>query len=121
MSDRSLRTVVTDTFTAPRYVHHMVKIATGAVVLAAYWLAFRYVGPLTGAVAGSVTWLLTIRLAYALDHGGPLITPDMWCDLALHGMPVALVVSCWGDWRVGAGVGVVLIGLYLWSYPDASP
>jgi len=121
MSDHSLTTVVTDTFTAPRWLHHTAKAATGAVSLAAYWVAWRSLGPLAGAVVGSVTWFLSLRIAYALDHGERLIKPDLWCDLALHTMPIALAVAYWRDWRVGLGLGVVCLVAYLVTYPDASP
>lgn len=124
MSDRSLRTVVTDSFTAPRYVQHLVKMATGAVVLAAYVFALRItIG--AGSVA-SVAWFLSLRVAYWLDHRDDihrtaLVKPDLWCDLALHTMPVALAVAYWCDWRVGLGLGVACLVAYLVTYPEASP
>ena len=122
MADRSLRTVVTDGFTARRYVHHLVKLATGAVCLAAYALALHALPVWLAGVLCSGAWFLTIRIAYALDHGTPIVKPDLWCDLALHGLPIAAYLAWRPETRgVGSVLAVVLSVAYGRTYPDAEP
>ncbi|MDB4912898.1 MAG: hypothetical protein JWM95_542 [Gemmatimonadetes bacterium] len=127
MSDHSLTTIVTDSFTAPRWVHHLVKLATGALVLILLALLERYelgastrlAWPVAGAL--SVAWFLSLRVAYWLDHHGKFITPDLWCDLALHAAPITIAVALTAD-RVLGGVAFALcLTSYMFTYPDASP
>lgn len=124
MSDRSLKTVVTDTFTAPRYVHHLVKLLTGLVVLGIVYPLLRSGLPLW-AVAGllSLAWVLTTKVAMRLERGAPLYTvgKDLLCDLALHLMPVGLMLLLLGQLVPGLALLGVLAVVYVLTYPDAQP
>ena len=106
---------VTDTFTAPRWLHHVVKIVTGALVFAICWLASRHSVPVGATL--SVVWFLTLRVSYALDHGTPLVKPDLWCDGALH----VIAIAGWLGLDYGLALVAVCLGAYLLTVQDAEP
>lgn len=115
MTDRSLTTRAFDGFWAPRWCHHVVKLATGGLVLGVFALLAS--SPAHAAIC-SLLWFGTIRVAYAIDHGTPLLKPDLWCDLALHVLPLAVMLR---DWRLAAPAIACCVGAYWWSYPEATP
>jgi hypothetical protein len=132
MTDRSLRTIVTDSFTAPRWVHHGVKAVTGALVLLLLALLERYGLHATPRVAWavasllSVAWFLSLRVSYWLDHRGDaqpaiFIKADLWCDLALHSVPAAIAIALVSDRMIGSIAFALCVAGYLSSYPDATP
>lgn len=115
MSDRSLLTRAFDGFWAPRWVHHLVKLATGAAVLGVFALLAS--SPAAAALC-SLLWFMSLRVAYSINHGTPLIKPDLGTDLALHATPLAGLI---GNHLVACLVAVLLVLVYLRTYPDASP
>lgn len=114
MSDHSLRTVVVDTFRAPRWVHHTVKIVTGALFVFA--LTFATAPPIACAI--SLAWFLSFRLEYWFQHWQErFFKPDLWCDTALH----CVAMAWWVPDPYRVPFVVVCVFAYCATYPDASP
>lgn len=124
MNDPRLDTIVTDTFTAPRWVHYLFKMLVGAVVLAVLGLIILWEIP-WWAKAGlfSAAWYLSLKASYSLDHHGRFlyVSKDLACDFSLHMMPVALLLALVWIWWVGALAAFLLLAIWVWAFPGASP
>lgn len=124
MSDHNLTRTVTDTFTAPRWVHHLFKVLVGAVALVLIWGLLRSDIPIwLSACILSFGWVLTTKVAARLERGSnPFeVGPDIACDVALHLMPVALMLGYFWMWPVGLAIFGVLVLIYFFTYPEATP
>ena len=124
MRDRRLTTIVTDTFTAPRYIHHAFKALTGAIVLTLVYCLLRSGIPIwLSACILSFAWVITTKIAARLERGSSVyeVGPDLICDVALHLLPVGFILTLWWSWPLGLGIMVLLSIAYVLTYPEASP
>lgn len=124
MSNRSLLTVVTDTFTAARWIHHLFKVATGVMTLVLIYALLR--SEVAVPVAASIlsfAWFITTKIAARLEKGSYVyeLGPDLACDLALHMLPVAVLSVLWWSVPIGGVITALLVIVYFFTYPDASP
>ena len=107
-----------DGLSLPRGLHHVVKVLTGALVLAGYLLLIQHTSPVVAAAVCAVVWFLSGRIEYALDHRSRLFSFDLACDTALHVLPLAALIP---DIRVAGMFAVLCLCTYLLTVHDASP
>jgi hypothetical protein len=114
-----------DGFLAPRFVHWLVKVVTGAAFtalgygigyLAGHRLAWALAVALVsffGTKAFRIQWIGGVRSTWAWS-GAPTLKPDLVFDFTLNLIPWLILASVgWPVWIL-AGVGLAL-------YPFASP